>query len=99
MSKRILVSLLLVLIATTAFASTTIRGKVVTPDGTTPYPEVEVTVGGVNKTVYTDREGEFYVPGIAPGQYAVTVKTSRSVTTHTITALAQPVTDVKIAVK
>ena len=100
MNKRIVIAvLLLMVVAANAFAATTVRGKVVTADGATPYPEVEVVVDSINKTVYTDRDGEFYLPNLAPGTYSIRVKTTRSVTTHNITALAQPVTDVRIAVK
>ena len=99
MKKRVLIAIALLLVASVASAATTIRGKVVAPDGTTPYPDAEVTVESLNKIVYTDRDGEFYVQGVAPGQYTIRVKTSRSDTKHAVTALAQPVTDVKIAVK
>lgn len=99
MRKALLIAMTLLLVASVASAATTIRGKVVAPDGTTPYPEAEVTIESLNKTVYTDRDGEFYVQNIAPGEYRIRVKTSRSDTTHPVTALAQPVTDVKIAVK
>ena len=99
MKKRIAMAVLLLLVASIASAATTIRGKVVAPDGSTPYPDAEVTIESLKKTVYTDRDGEFYVQNIAPGQYTVRVKTSRSNTTHAVTALAQPVTDVRIAVK
>jgi hypothetical protein len=36
---------------------------------------------------------------IRPGEYTITIKTSRSTTTHKIVALEQPVTPVRIAVK
>ena len=99
MSKRILIAVLLLLVAGIASAGTMIRGKVVAGDGSTPYPDAEVTIESLNKTVYTDRDGEFYVQNIAPGQYTLRVKTSRSDTRHPVKVLAQPVTDVKIAVK
>lgn len=100
MRSRVLFALLLLFIATAAFAApTTVRGKVVTPDGATPYPDVEITVDAKGQTVYTDSDGEFFVRGLEPGQYEITVKTSRSTTKHRITALAQPTTEVKLAVK
>jgi hypothetical protein len=101
MKTRVLFALLLTLFAAAAaFASPTIiRGTVVTPDGATRYPDVEVTVVGKDQTVYTDGQGEFYIRNLEPGEYDIRVKTSRSETTHRITALAQPVTDVKVAVK
>jgi hypothetical protein len=97
--KRMAMVLLLLLVSTTALAATTIRGKVVAPDGQTPYPEVEVTIDAIKKTVYTDRDGEFYVRNVEPGKLTIRVKTSRSNTTHTIVALEQPVTDVKISAR
>jgi CarboxypepD_reg-like domain len=98
MRTRISIALLLLLAATAAFG-TTIRGKVVAADGTTPYPEVEVTIESTKKIVYTDRDGEFYVQNVQPGQVRLRLKTSRSSTTHTVVALAQPVTDVKISTR
>lgn len=100
MRSRVLFALLLTFIAAAAFAApTTIRGKVVTADGSTPYPDVEITVVANGQTVYTDSEGEFFVRNLQPGDYEITVKTSRSSTKHRITALAAPVTEVKLAVK
>jgi hypothetical protein len=99
MKIRILFALLLIVTAAAGFGATTVKGKVVAADGTTPYPDVEVTVLGVNETVYTDADGDFFVRNLTPGEYVITVKTSRSKTNHKIVALAQPVTPVKIAVK
>jgi len=100
MKARILFALLLTLIAASAYAGPTIvRGTVVTSDGATRYPDVEVTVVGKGQTVYTDGQGEFFIRDLAPGEYEIRLKTSRSETTHRIKALPQPVTDVKLAVK
>ena len=100
MKTRVLFAFLLTLIAAAAYAApTTVRGTVVTSDGATRYPDVEVTVVGKGETVYTDGQGEFYIRNLAPGDYVIRVKTSRSETTHRIVALPQPVTDVKLAVK
>ena len=100
MKTRALFALLLLSIAAAAFAApTTVRGKVVTPDGATPYPDVEVTVMAKNKSVYTDTHGRFFVRDLEPGDYVITVKTSRSTSTHRITALPQAVTPVRLAVK
>ena len=100
MKTRVLFALLLTLIAAAAFAApTTVRGTVVTPDGATPYPDVEVTIVGKGQTVYSDAQGEFFIRNLEPGQYQISVKTSRSETTHNITALPKPVTDVKVAVR
>lgn len=100
MKARVLFAFLLILNAAAAYAAPTIvRGTVVTPDGTTRYPDVEVTVVGKGQTVHTDGQGEFYIRNLEPGEYEIRLKTSRSETTHRIIALPQPVTDVKLAVK
>ena len=99
MKIRALFAFVLIALAAAAFGSTTVKGKIVAADGATPYPDVEVTVLGTNETVYTDADGEFFVRNLKPGEYVVTVKTSRSTTNHKIVALEQPVTPVKIAVK
>lgn len=98
MRVRVAFTLLLLLLATSAFA-TTVRGKVVGPDGATPYPDVEVTVEATKEVLYTDADGEFFVANLNPGEYTVTVKTSRSTTRHKITALDKPVTEVRISVR
>ena len=96
MRSRVLFALFLLSIAAAALAApVTVRGTIVTPDGTTPYPDVEVTVNG--QTVYTDAAGDFFVR-LEPGTYDVKVKTSRSETMHRITVAAQPA-PVKLAVK
>lgn len=98
MKTRILFALLLTLIAGSALA-VPVRGKVVTIDGASPYPDVEVTVVATSQSLYTDSEGEFFIRNLEPGVYEVKVKTSRSETTHRITVREQPATEVKLAVK
>lgn len=98
MKTRILFTLLLLFVATTASAAL-LRGKVVAADGSTPYPDVEITVLATKEIVYTDADGEFFVQDVKPGEYVVVVKTSRSKTTHKIVAQPKPVTDVRIAVQ
>ncbi|HVG24920.1 MAG TPA: carboxypeptidase regulatory-like domain-containing protein [Thermoanaerobaculia bacterium] len=100
MKARILFAAVLTFAAVVADAApTTLRGTVVTSDGATRYPDVEVTVTVKGQTVYTDAEGEFFIRDLQPGTYDVRVKTSRSETLHRITALPQPVTVVTLAVK
>lgn len=100
MRTHILFTLLLCLVAVPIYAADTIvRGTVVTSDGVTRYPDVEVTVIGKGQTVYTDADGEFFIRDLAPGTYDIRIKTSRSETAHRITALPQPVTDVRLEVK
>ena len=72
---------LLFFVATSALASTTVRGRVYAGDGRTPYPGVAVTIltsGDNGPTVYTDRDGMFYVPQVAPGTYHLQVTTPRT---------------------
>jgi hypothetical protein len=100
MKTRVLFVFLLTLIAAAAYAApTTVRGTVVTPDGATRYPDVEVTVVATGQTAYTDGQGEFFIRNLESGEYEIRVRTSRSETTHRITALPQPVTNVRLAVK
>ncbi len=95
MIRRISLTFLITLLIATTAAATTVRGRVVAVDGT-PYPSVSVTLGGAsgaNKRVFTDRDGMFYVPNVAPGSYTLTVKTSRSERTVPITATPQAYSD------
>lgn len=98
MKTMISLALLLSLFALPMHAAT-VRGTVVANDGTTRYPDVEVTVVVNGQTVYTDAQGEFFIRDLAPGTYDIRVRTSRSETAHRITALQQPVTVVRLAVK
>jgi hypothetical protein len=96
MIRRISLAFLITLLIATTAAATTVRGRVVAADGT-PYPSVSVTLGGApgaNKRVFTDRDGMFYVPDVAPGAYTLTVRTSRSERTVSVTATPQPYSDV-----
>jgi len=100
MKRQLVLFLLLMLVAAVAVADpATIRGKVVAPDGNTPYPDAEVTLVAIGATTYTDAQGEFFIRDLKPGPYDLRVKTSRSETTHRITVLATPMTDVKVVVK
>jgi hypothetical protein len=83
MTRRISISLLLLFIAASAFA-TNVRGLVYASDGRTPYPSVAVTLlnaKGTGPTVYTDHRGMFNVPSVAPGSYNLRVTTPRTTRT------------------
>jgi hypothetical protein len=87
--KRLSISLLLLFIAASAFATTNVRGLVYASDGRTPYPSVSVTLldaNGKGPTVYTDHQGMFNVPSVAPGSYTLVVQTPRSKKSFTIRA-------------
>lgn len=100
MTRYFVLSLLLTFVAAVALAAaTTVRGTVVAPDGSTPYPDAEITLLRNGATVYTDAQGEFFIRNLEPGPYEIHIKTSRSETKHRITVLPQPVTNVKVAVK
>jgi len=85
MTRRISISLLLLFIAASAFATpTNVRGRVYASDGKTAYPSVAVTLldaNGRGPTVYTDRSGMFNVPSVAPGSYSLRVTTPRTTRT------------------
>jgi hypothetical protein len=94
-SIAVLFTLILATIAA-AQAATTVRGRVLAVDGT-PYPSASVTLerpAGAVKRVFSDRDGMFYISGIAPGAYTLRVKTSRSERTFPVTARAQAYSDI-----
>jgi hypothetical protein len=100
MTHRIQLSLLITLFIASmasAQAATTVRGRVLAPDGT-PYPSAAVTIetssGAKLGFAYTDREGMFGVRNITAGSYTLRVKTSRSERTLPITARPQAYSDI-----
>ena len=97
MTRRISLALLtLLFVATTAIAGTTVRGRVYAADGKTPYPSVAVTLrttDGKGATVYTDRDGMFYV-GVGPGTYDLIIATPRTKKTFRIVAESKEYTDI-----
>jgi len=92
------ISLITLFVATIAAAqaATTVRGRVLAVDGA-PYPSAAVTLraasGVQTRAVYTDRDGMFHVANVAPGTYAMTVRTSRSQASFTVTAQPRPYSD------
>jgi hypothetical protein len=88
--------LVVLLVAVSAFAATTVRGRVLASDGT-PYPSASVTLksrsGAKTSPVYTDREGMFYVTNVAPGAYTLIVRTSRSETPFSVSAQPRAYSD------
>jgi hypothetical protein len=100
MIRRIALTFLTVLFFATisaAQAATTVRGRVLAPDGT-PYPSAAVTIetasGAKLGFAYTDREGMFGVRNIAPGSYTLRVKTNRDERTFPVTAGPQAYSDI-----
>lgn len=99
MIRRISITVLITLFLATiaaAQAATTVRGRVLAVDGT-PYPSASVTLerpAGAVKRVFSDRDGMFYISGIAPGDYTLRVKTSRSEKAFPVTARAQAYSDI-----
>jgi hypothetical protein len=90
-----LLTVILTLIASTTFAATVVRGKVVHTDGSTAYVNVVVTLagGGRSGTVYTGADGMFYLENVNPGQYKLTLKTQRETRTVQVVAAPKPYTD------
>lgn len=97
MNKRIAVALV-VLIVTAGAAIADVRGKVVYPDGVTPYEKVAATLvsdsAGRSGTVYSGNDGMFYLQNVPPGNYKLELKSARETKTFAISVKAQPVTDV-----
>ena len=91
-----LIVFVVLLVTVSAFAATTVRGRVLASDGT-PYPSASVTLkshsGTKTSPVYTDREGMFYVTNVAPGAYTLIVRTSRSETPFSVSAQPRPYSD------
>ncbi len=62
--------------STVAAATGTLRGQVADPSGAV-IPQASLTVtsaAGVSRTGMSDASGQYSVPGLAPGQYTVTVQ-------------------------
>ena len=93
MRTKFFALLVLILIATAAFAD--VRGKVVYPDGT-PYVKASVTIisaSGASATVYTGSDGLFVHPGIPAGDYKLEVKTPKGARSLAVKVTGQPYTD------
>ena len=72
--KKFLLLLLSALITMGAYAqSGGMKGQVVSRNGREPIGDVVITVDQVAKTVKTNSQGEFYIDGLAPGQYLLTL--------------------------
>lgn len=93
--RRTIVLIIVMLAASSALAET-VRGKVLHPDGKTPYANVTVTLtaGAKAGTVYTGGDGMFYLDRVAPGQYTLTLKTAKETRRLEIVVARRPYTDV-----
>ncbi|HVR40772.1 MAG TPA: carboxypeptidase-like regulatory domain-containing protein [Thermoanaerobaculia bacterium] len=96
--KRIIILITLILtIAATASAST-VRGKVVKPDGATAYRGAAVTLEhaerGRSTPAYADNDGMFYLRNVPPGDYTMEVQTANDKAVFRITVLNQEYSDV-----
>ena len=71
--KKFLLLLLSALITVGAYAqSGGMKGQVVSREGREPINGVVITIDQVAKTVVTNSRGEFYIDGLASGQYLLT---------------------------
>ena len=71
--KKFLLLLISALIAVGAYAqSGGMKGQVVSREGREPISDVVITIGEMSKTVKTNSQGEFYIDGLASGQYLLT---------------------------
>ncbi|HEY0142062.1 MAG TPA: carboxypeptidase-like regulatory domain-containing protein [Thermoanaerobaculia bacterium] len=93
-SRIVLTVVFLLSLASTALAET-VRGKVVYPDGSTAYPNVEVTLisGSGKATVLTGTDGMFHLVRVPPGQYRIEIKSPRETKAINVNVAAQPYTD------
>ena len=68
--KRFLLLLLSVLVSLGAYAqSGGMKGQVVSREGREPIGGVIITIDSESRTIKTNSRGEFYIEGLAPGQY------------------------------
>ena len=68
--KKFLLLLLSALISVGAFAQAGgMKGQVVSREGREPIGGVIITIDQVSRTIKTNSRGEFYIEGLAPGQY------------------------------
>ena len=71
--KKFLLLLISALISLSAYAqSGGMKGQVVSREGREPISGVEINIDQLSRTVKTDSRGEFYIDGLAPGQYLLT---------------------------
>ena len=71
--KKFLLLLISALITVGAYAqSGGMKGQVVSREGREPISDVVITIGEMSKTVKTNSQGEFYIDGLASGQYLLT---------------------------
>ena len=72
--KKFLLLLISALISLSAYAqSGGMKGQVVSRDGREPISDVVISIDQVSKTVKTNSRGEFYIDGLVPGQYLLTL--------------------------
>ena len=72
--KKFLLLFISALISLSAYAqSGGMKGQVVSRDGREPISDVVISIDQVSKTVKTNSKGEFYIDGLAPGQYLLTL--------------------------
>ncbi|MBO7264209.1 MAG: TonB-dependent receptor [Alistipes sp.] len=68
--KKFILLLLSALISVGAFAQTGgMKGQVVSREGREPIGGVIITIDQVSRIIKTNSRGEFYINGLAPGQY------------------------------
>ena len=68
--KKFLLLLLSALISVGAYAQAGgMKGQVVSREGREPIGGVIITIDQVSRTIKTNSRGEFYIDGLAPGQY------------------------------
>ena len=71
--KKLLLVTLLSLLSTAAFAQMGgMKGVVVSRDGREPISGVAITIASESIATTTDENGEFYIDGLAAGQYNLT---------------------------
>lgn len=94
--KRFLAILLTLGFASTAAAST-VRGRVLRPNGSA-YPGAQVTlenaVVGKTATVQAAEDGVFILRNVPPGQYTMLVATPHSKRSVSVSVTSQPTSDV-----
>ena len=84
--------------ASAAFADT-VRGKVVHPDGSTPYANVAIKVtgaAGASEVVYSGSDGLFQLENVPPGNYTMELTTRQEKKNIPISVKKQAYTDLPL---
>jgi hypothetical protein len=99
MRQRIAVIVITLFTLASAALADTVRGKVVYPDGSTPYANVAIKVTGAagsSETVFSGSDGLFQLENVPPGNYTMELKTRQETKNVPISVQKQAYTDLPL---